>query len=556
MPTSLWRSLALLVATISLIVVIADAVNWSYDTTEGFNSTTPGDDGYATVIYLDGDAAQTGGLRAGDRIIPASGSFSARETASTWPAGTRLHWHVRRGATSFDTTTTVSAASGNDLIFFVIVQCFRFAMILVAVVVAARRADSPEARALVVFLIAIGLGGYVAPGWLPDALMAAAAALKSPIIIIGLGYAALFACLFPATSGRGIRAIIRRVALPVTYAIAAYSVGISIIKDTFQHGLMPHQNILTGVVQYLAYTLMGLMVVAFAVGAFAARGPDRRRALWASGSVIVGFSGVIVVVVGQTLNISSPWLQYVQLTIIVIPIGLGYTILRHRMIDVGFVISRALVLTVISFIVVAAFGLLERALGKIFIDMSHVASRTVEIALALGLGFSLRTLHVRVERGVDYLFFRGRQRSLAALRAFQRDVFYISDPGIVVEQTIELLMRHADAAEVRIVNEVANTSDDPLFIRLRASRQAVKLRDTGTAIPGELAFPMVVRGSLTGALIVGAKRTGETYDPTERDLLAEIAQRVGIALDALQTTAIRAELEALRTATGGVVPAF
>jgi GAF domain-containing protein len=165
-------------------------------------------------------------------------------------------------------------------------------------------------------------------------------------------------------------------------------------------------------------------------------------------------------------------------------------------------------------------------------------------------------VHVRVERAVDFLFFRDRQRSLAALRAFQRDVFYIASPEAVIEQTVELVSRHADAAEVRIVGDAAATNDDPLFVRLRSSRAPVKLRDTGTVLHGEYAFPMVVRGTLTGALIVAAKRTGETYDPVERDLLAEIAERAGIALDALHSVAIRRELEELRTATGGAVPTF
>ncbi len=302
--------------------------------------------------------------------------------------------------------------------------------------------------------------------------------------------------------------------------------------------------------------MLVLMFVAFTIGAIAARGPDRQRALWASGSIIVGFSSIVFNIIASVLDVQAAWMQYLQISIVAIPLGLGYTILRHRTIDIGFVISRALVLTVISFIVVAAFGLIERAIGNLFIDESHIASRTVEIALALGLGFSLRTLHVRVERGVDYVFFRGRQQSLARLRAFQRDVFYIADPGVLMEQLIALIERDADAAEVRIVGEQATQSDDPLFVRLRSSRAPVKLRETGTAIHGEYAFPMVVRGTLTGALIVAAKRTGETYDPVERDLLAEIAERAGIALDALQTIAIRRELEELRAATGGALPAF
>jgi hypothetical protein len=556
MPTGLWRALALAFATFSLIVVLVDTLNWQLNTDEGFSSGNVAADGYATVHDVTGSPADTGGLRPGDRIEPASGSYSDRETFSEWPAGTILHWHVRRGTRAFDTTTTVEPSTPAELGFFAIVQCFRFAMILVAIIVAVRRPDAAEARALVTFMTTVGLAAYITPPWLPDRLLIWAAVLKYPFIMLGLGYATAFACLFPATSGTGVRAIIRRVAVPLAVGAAAFSVATSFAKHTLLHGILPYQTIVTAVIQDVLYVLMVMMVVAFAIGAIAARGPDRQRALWASGSVILGFSGVIFNILAFALNAEAQWMQYLQITIIAIPLGLGYTILRHRTIDIGFVISRALVLTVVSFILVAAFGLIERALGKLFIDESHIASRSVEIALALGLGFSLRTLHVRVERGVDYLFFRGRQQSLAALRAFQRDVFYIEHPDAVEEQTVTLVMRHADAAAVTLVGEGAATSDDPLFVRLRSSRQPVKLRDTGTAMLGEYAFPMVVRGTLTGALIVAAKRTGETYDPVERDLLAEIAERAGIALDALHSVAIRRELEELRSATGGVVPAF
>jgi hypothetical protein len=556
MPTGLWRALALIVATFSLIVVIIDAANWRLDTDEGFATGLVAADGYSTVRDVTGRAADTGGLRPGDRIQPSSGSYSDRENFSEWPAGTVLHWRVRRGTQTFETTTTVEPSTPAELAFFVIVQSFRFAMILVAMVIAARRPDAAEARALVTFMTTIGLAAYIAPPWLPDQLLIWAQVLKYPLITVGLGYAAMFACLFPATSGTGVRSIIRRIAVPLALVTAVFSIATSLAKHTWLNGVLPYQAIVTAAIQDVLYLLMGMMVVAFAVGAIAARGPDRQRALWASGSVIVGFSGVIFNIVAYVLDASSPWMQYLQISIIAIPLGLGYTILRHRTIDIGFVISRALVLTVISFILVAAFGLIERAIGKLFIDESHIASRSVEIALALGLGFSLRTLHMRVERAVDFLFFRGRQRSLAALRAFQRDVFYIESPAALEEQLVTLLMRHADAAGVTIIGESAATNDDPLFVRLRSSRQPVKLRDTGTALHGEYAFPMVVRGTLTGALIVAAKRNGETYDPVERDLLAEIAERAGIALDALQTVAIRRELEELRSATGGAVPAF
>jgi GAF domain-containing protein len=556
MPTSLWRALILLFATFSLFVVAADSVTWQFDSDEGFTSGQVAADGWETVRDVTGNPADVGGLRPGDRIQPVGGSFSDRERFSEWPVGTVLHWNVRRGTQTFATTTRVELAAPAELAFIITVQCFRFAMILMAIVVALRRPDAAEARALANFMVMIGAAGYVAPPWLPDRFLLAAQALKIALIIIGLGYATKFACLFPATSGTGVRAVIRRIALPFAGVAAVFALGTTLAKYGIRAESAPYQSLATAVTQNAMYLMMALMVVAFLIGAIAARGPDRQRALWASGSVLVGFSGIIVNLVALAFDAQAGWLQFAQITIIAIPLGLGYTILRHRTIDIGFVVSRALVLTVVSFIVVAAFGLMERALGKLFIDESHIASRTVEIALALGLGFSLRTLHLRVERAVDFLFFRGRQQSLAALRAFQRDVFYIEDASAVEEQTVALVLRHAGAAAVTIAGEGAATNDDPLFVRLRSSRQPVKLRDTGTALHGEYAFPMVVRGTLTGALIVAAKRNGETYDPVERDLLAEIAERAGIALDALRTVAIRRELEELRAATGGAVPAF
>jgi hypothetical protein len=261
------------------------------------------------------------------------------------------------------------------------------------------------------------------------------------------------------------------------------------------------------------------------------------------------------------------------LTLIAIPVGLAYTILRHRTVDIGFVISRALVLTILSAIVVLVFGILERLLGKLFIDASHIASRSVEIALALGLGFSLRGLHGRIERIIDRLFFRHRQRALSTLKAFADDVYFITDPDVALERTVDTVFRCADAENAAIyliadgvfgcaaaINSAELPAelggDDPLFVRLRATRAPQLPREVGSGLDAEIAFPMFVRATLVGALVLAAKRSGEAYDPEENALLTELAQRVGLALDALQTLAMRRELESLMGATGGAATAL
>jgi hypothetical protein len=568
MPTGLWRVLALVCAVFSLAVVVADALDWPQYTDEHVGiAVTPAAHDYATLISVTGDRHAGGGLRVGDRIQPRGRAWSARDTVSTWPAGTVLTWNVVRDGHRFHARTVVSAPSPDDIVFAEIVNALRFAMLVVAFVVALRRPDAADARALATFLIAFGLASFTVPAWLPDRAIAALASLRGPIVFAGIGYATLFACVFPSPAVRGLRGLIRRLTVPFTLTLCAAFYALTLLRDT---PLVAAETLarLSTVITDTSFAFLGVMVLAFALGAAGARGPDRPRVLWAAGSVLAGFSGTIAFLILVLVFHQVPeWIRYLQLTLIFTPIGLAYAILRYRTIDIGFVVSRAIVLTTVSVVIIAVFGLLERALGKLFIDASHVASRGVEIALALGLGFSLRSLHARIEQIVDRIFFRRRRQALAELRAFAADVYFITDPDVAIERTVETVARGADAAGVALFliadgvfgraaavdgsglpSEVGE--NDPLFVRLRATRKPERLRDLGSALEADIAFPLFVRGTLVGALVLAAKRSGETYDPEETALLADLAQRVALALDALQTIALRRELEALSAVAG------
>jgi hypothetical protein len=57
----------------------------------------------------------------------------------------------------------------------------------------------------------------------------------------------------------------------------------------------------------------------------------------------------------------------------------------------------------------------------------------------------LRSLHARIERIVDGIFFRTRRRALAALRSFAEDVFFITDAGVAAHRTVEVAGHCSDA---------------------------------------------------------------------------------------------------------------
>jgi GAF domain-containing protein len=66
-----------------------------------------------------------------------------------------------------------------------------------------------------------------------------------------------------------------------------------------------------------------------------------------------------------------------------------------------------------------------------------------------------------------------------------------------------------------------------------------------SALPGLLAFPMIIRGQLIGMLLCGPKTEDDTYAPDERDALSAVAMAVGHALDGLRVTELEQTVERL-----------
>jgi hypothetical protein len=229
----------------------------------------------------------------------------------------------------------------------------------------------------------------------------------------------------------------------------------------------------------------------------------------------------------------------VDIGVFLFPIGLAYAVLKRRILDIGFVINRAAVFSGVSIIIVGLFVLIEWVLSEWFGSASHTANLAISAALALILGFSVRAIHKHVDRTLDAVFFRKRHEDEKAIRAFAHEASYITDLGTLVARAKETLEVHAGAAFVNIaldngVGVYGNVSEnDPAILALRAWRQVLDLHTVRTVLQGEFAYPMIARGRLVGALILGPKCSGESYAPDESDAIAQLAHGVGGALDIL-----------------------
>jgi GAF domain-containing protein len=91
-------------------------------------------------------------------------------------------------------------------------------------------------------------------------------------------------------------------------------------------------------------------------------------------------------------------------------------------------------------------------------------------------------------------------------------------------------LRHASVAGLP-TNIDAN---DDVVIQLRHTHTVLDLADRNYALPGALAFPIMVRGQPKGILLLGEKRAGHHYRPDEVALLKTTASQLGLDQESLR----------------------
>ncbi len=275
---------------------------------------------------------------------------------------------------------------------------------------------------------------------------------------------------------------------------------------------------------------------------------QRQRLRWLLWGSVVFVAGLI------PIDLSLPLSNVV---INLLSVGLGtlggaamlYAVLRHRVVDVTVALNRALVYAVTTSLVLGLFALLESLIERSALGRS--AGLVLELAVPLGLGAALSSVHRRIEAAVERFIFRHQYRMETALRRFAEDCAFITQPESLFELSIEQIARHTGAPLVALYERTAEGyacqrqrgnpalpdrvgADDLAFVALRARNAPLKLHDNRSALGMDgYAFPLMLRGNLLGALVV-AERPSEHFAADERALLFHVAHEVGMALFALR----------------------
>jgi hypothetical protein len=303
---------------------------------------------------------------------------------------------------------------------------------------------------------------------------------------------------------------------------------------------------------------------------------NRPRIQW----VVVGLLiGVIATYLGSVLLFSSElpfnpprWLQSSLLTLnVMLPLTVAYAVIRHRVFEVSFVVSRALIYALLTAAMLSVFGLIDWFIGQ-ELAAARLAS-LAEIGAAIALSFWLNSLEKQVEGAVDSVFFRKRRQAMRRLERAADAVHNASATQTVDEfltrepmegfslASAALFRRLDDGSFQRVLASgwpkasLANIEhDDPLPLNLSADCLPLRLAEIGWQHAGLpqgfavpiLAVPLVARQVVLGFILYGAHANGAEIDPEEVNSLNRLARAAQATYDHLKVVELDSQIASLK----------
>lgn len=508
---------------------------------------------FAIAAVKPGSAEWNAGFRAGDLIELRRQPWSARAWILKPYARTPVTFVVERGGTFSSMRLTfppvLEAAKLNGMLGIGVLWMVAFAF-----AVFRRRPGDPEVRSICWVLLSYAIGDSFLNFSSPvPALNALAVLCGEPAVVLSATLFSLFALHFIAPSRarrifEGIAYLL--LAVSVLFAFGALSAIVwgwpnpPAIAEMIQREpvwtVSRWAGIFTNEFHFLAQRTFALWCGVWAVAS--SRGQVRARMGWATAAMSLLYGTTMLSQPFVLAGVITPTFAnaLVDWGVFFVPVGLTYAVMTRRMLDSGYVVNRAAVFSIVSIVLVGAFVLIEWFLTEWLRDASRTTNILASAGLALALGLSTRFVHTRVDHIVDNVLFRERHENEHAIRAFAHEAPYITDAAILLQRTVAVVERHADAEFVHVLLDDGQGhygtlgENDPAIVRLRATNRMLDLNTVGSHAQGEFAYPMVARGRLVGVLVLGPRRSGESYAPDESAAIAQLAYSVGGALDVLE----------------------
>ncbi len=235
------------------------------------------------------------------------------------------------------------------------------------------------------------------------------------------------------------------------------------------------------------------------------------------------------------------------LVFLAIPVAMAIAILRRRLFDIDVIISRALLVTLLSAGVTAVYAAIVFGIGTF---VGHRSDPVLTIAAAVAVALVFQPLRQRASRLANRLVYGERATPYQVLSDFAADMAGQLDLGDALDRMVSLLGGAAGASRVEAWIRVgAELRPGAVWPAGSAPSAAVKLNGA-RALPildpeARAAVPVRHGDDLLGAICLSKPRE-EALTSTEDSLLQHLASQASLVMRNAQLTAeLRATIEEL-----------
>lgn len=243
-------------------------------------------------------------------------------------------------------------------------------------------------------------------------------------------------------------------------------------------------------------------------------------------------------------------------------VGAAIAIIRHRLLDIEFVINRSLVYSILTIFIVAIYIFLVRLLQGMLSHLFEVTDTVVSALAAFGAALAFHPARKKIQDFVDKSFFRVAYDYQKSVQAFAERASREIDPHRLVDSLIQMVTRVLPLSRIGMHIQVVGEKERGLFLvhgeeaRLSAAAPAVEGKslplgrikalstreqidfshDAMLAEQGwDLIFPIAFTlPLLRGFLALGPKKSGGRFGGDDIALLMTLSQELGVNLERIR----------------------
>jgi signal transduction histidine kinase len=250
--------------------------------------------------------------------------------------------------------------------------------------------------------------------------------------------------------------------------------------------------------------------------------------LWTGLSAFFFFQGMFVhVLVRSLFNVSQIAL------LLLIPLSIGFAILRYRLWDIDIIINRTLVYAFLTASIVGIYMLVVVSLGSVLQAQGNLLISLLATGLIAVL---FQPLRERLQRAINRLMYGERDTPYTVIsRLGQRLEVTLAPEAIlsIIVETVAQALKLPYAA-------IALKQDEEFAIAASYVSQKGGTSMGDAVLHGQDTFlhlPLLYQSEPVGELVLAPRARDESLTPADHRLLADLARQVGVAAHAVRLTA-------------------